>query len=208
MNRSAFTLVLASGSPRRRALLKDLGLRLKVVPTEMEEIPRRGEDPVAFAKRMAREKAERVSLSYPDLWVLGADTIVVLDGKILGKPRDGQEAGKFLRFLSGKTHQVVSGFCLRHWNNKQALCRSVSTQVTFKALTAGEIDWYVKTAEPLDKAGAYAIQGRGAFCVRKIRGSYTNVVGLPLAEVLEVLEKCTGFHLSSLSVKRPTGSVK
>jgi len=202
MRRSAFTLVLASGSPRRRALLKDLGLRLKVIPAEMEEIPRRREDPIAFAKRMAREKTEMVSQSYPDLWVLAADTIVVLDGKILGKPRDGQEAGKFLRFLNGKTHQVVSGFCLRHYNKKQAVCRSVSTQVTFKALTAEEIDWYVKTGEPLDKAGAYAIQGRGAFCVRKIRGSYTNVVGLPVAEVLEVLEKCAGLHLGYLSVKR------
>jgi septum formation protein len=163
----------------------------------MEEIPRRGENPAAFAKRMAREKAERISLLHPKRWVLAADTIVVINGKILGKPRDAREAGKFLRFLKGRTHQVVTGFCLRHDQFNRTICRSVSTRVTFKSLTADEIDWYVRTKEPLDKAGAYAIQGCGAFCVQRIQGSYTNVVGLPVSEVVQALEKFAGFRLGS-----------
>ncbi|MBI4764417.1 MAG: septum formation protein Maf [Deltaproteobacteria bacterium] len=190
-----FLLILASGSPRRKALLKDLGLRLKIVPAEVREIPRSKEDPVFFSKRMAEAKAGIVSSLYPSQWILGADTVVVSGEKILGKPKNFQEAKSFLRLLSGETHEVITGFCLKHRVLNRSLIQSVSTRVSFKSLSREEIDWYVRTGEPLDKAGAYAIQGKGAFCVKAIRGSYTNVVGLPMTEVLEALKKYAGFQL-------------
>ena len=190
-----FLLILSSGSPRRKALLKDLGLRLKIVPADVREIPRPKEDPVLFSRRMAEEKTEIVSSLYPEQWVLGADTVVVLGKKILGKPKDSQEARRFLRLLSGETHRVITGFCLKNRALNRTLIQSVSTRVSFKSLSLEEIDWYVRTGEPLDKAGAYAIQGKGAFCVKRIQGSYTNVVGLPVWELLEALEKYAGFQL-------------
>lgn len=190
-----FQLILASASPRRKTLLKDLGLRLKIVPAEVREIPRFKEDPVSFSKRMAEEKAWIVSSLFPNQWILGADTVVVLGETILGKPKNTQEAKRFLALLSGKTHQVITGFCLKNSALNRSRIQSVSTRVSFKSLSREEIDWYVQTGEPMDKAGAYAIQGKGAFCVKKIRGSYTNVVGLPVTEVLEVLKKHTGFRL-------------
>ncbi len=192
---SLFLLILASESPRRKALLKDLGLRLKIVPAEVREIPRHREDPVSFSLRMAEEKAHIVSCLYPGQWVLGADTVVVLGEKMLGKPKDSQEAKRFLQLLSGEIHRVITGFCLKNRVLNRTLIKSISTRVHFKSLSSEEIDWYVQTGEPLDKAGAYAIQGKGAFCVKKISGSYTNVVGLPVTEVLAVLEKVAGFRM-------------
>ena len=191
----SFFLVLASGSPRRKALLEDLGLRLKVVSTEIPEVPEPNESPLSFSRRMAREKTEIASAVYFQCWVLGADTVVVLERTLFGKPENSREAKKFLQALSGKTHRVITSFCLKNRALKKTITRSVSTQVTFKPLSPQEIDWYIRTREPMDKAGAYAIQGKGAFCVQKIRGSYTNVVGLPVTEVLEVLGKYAGFQL-------------
>jgi septum formation protein len=188
-------LVLASGSPRRRALLKDLGVALKIVPAEIPEIPETQETPLSFSKRMARDKVHMVSLLYPSRWILGADTVVALEGTLFGKPRHDREAAAFLKRLSGKTHRVITSFCLGNRLKGHWVTRSVTTQVTFKTLSPKEISWYVQTGEPRDKAGAYAIQGKGAFCVKKIRGSYTNVVGLPLTEVLQVLEEYAGFRL-------------
>ena len=196
-----FLLILASASPRRKDLLKDLGLRLKTVPAEVREIPYPEENPVSFSKRMAEEKAGIVSSLYPRQWILGADTVVVSGGKILGKPRNFQEAKKFLHLLSGDTHQVITGFCLKHRVLNRSFIQSVSTRVRFKSLSREEIDWYVRTGEPLDKAGAYAIQGKGSFCVKEIKGSYTNVVGLPLTEVLEALEKVAGFRIKPQRAK-------
>ena len=193
--RSSLLLILASGSPRRKALLKDLNLRLKIVSTDIPEVPDLHESPLSFSRRMARRKTEIVSVALPQQWVLGADTVVVLENKILGKPKDFREAKRFLRTLSGKTHQVITSFCLKNRGIKLTIIKSVTTRVSFKTLSAEEIDWYVQTGEPLDKAGAYAIQGKGAFCVKKIQGSYTNVVGLPVTEVLEVLEKYAGFRM-------------
>jgi septum formation protein len=192
---SPFLLILASESPRRKAFLKDLGLRLKIVPAEVREIPRPKEDPLLFSQRMAEEKVDIVSSLYPEQWVLGADTVVVVGEKMLGKPKDSQQAKEFLHLLSGETHRVITGFCLKNRVLNRSLIKSVSTRVHFKSLSSEEIDWYVQTGEPLDKAGAYAIQGKGAFCVKKISGSYANVVGLPITEVLEALEKVTGFRL-------------
>lgn len=192
-----FFIILASGSPRRKALLTDLGLQLKIVSTEIPEVPKAEESPLSFSRRMAWRKAELVSTVYFQHWVLGADTVVVLDKILFGKPEGSREAKKFLQALSGKTHQVITSFCLLNRALERAVTRSVSTRVTFKPLSPKEIDWYIRTREPLDKAGAYAIQGKGAFCVQKIRGSYTNVVGLPVKEVLEALEKYAGFRLGS-----------
>ena len=193
--RSPWLLFLASGSPRRKALLRDLNLRLKIVSTDIPEVPDLHEAPFSFSRRMARRKAEIVSIVLPKQWVLGADTVVVLEKKILGKPKDSREAKRFLHALSGKTHQVITSFCLKNRGLNLTITKSVSTRVSFKTLSAKEIDWYVQTGEPLDKAGAYAIQGKGAFCVQTIKGSYTNVVGLPVTEVLEVLEKYAGLRM-------------
>jgi len=190
---SPFLLILASGSPRRKALLADLDLRLKIVSTKIPEEPEPDESPLSFSKRMARRKTEMVSAVFPQQWVLGADTVVHLGEKILGKPKNSREAKRFLQTLSGKTHQVITSFCLRNRNMNQIIIQSSTTRVSFKSLSVKEIDWYVRTGEPLDKAGAYAIQGKGAFCVKKIRGSYTNVVGLPVTEVLEALIKYAGY---------------
>jgi septum formation protein len=188
-------LILASGSPRRKALLRDLGLALKIVPAEIPEKPGRKETPAAFARRMATEKAHGVSSSKPEDWVLGADTVVALQGKIFGKPKTEREAKAFLQELSGKTHRVITAFCLCHHQRGVSVIRSVETRVTFKTLSPREIKWYGQTGEPRDKAGAYAIQGKGAFCVQEIRGSYTNVVGLPVTEVLQALEEFAGFRI-------------
>jgi septum formation protein len=193
--RPPFYLVLASGSPRRKDLLADLSLDLKIVSTEIPEYPCPDETARSFSRRMARRKTELVSTFYHNHWVLGADTVVALDTQLFGKPANAREAKTFLQALSGKTHQVITSFCLKHRGQNKTITRSVSTRVTFKPLSSGEINWYVRTGEPLDKAGAYAIQGQGAFCVTKIQGSYTNVVGLPVTEVLETLQTYAGFRL-------------
>jgi septum formation protein len=190
-----FSLILASESPRRQALLADLGVPFRVVAARVEEIPRAGEQPAPFSKRMAQEKARAVAHQHPDEWVLGADTVVSLGRRIMGKPDSPREAKKFLEALNDRTHEVITSFCLINQSLKKALARSVYTRVTFKRFSRREIDWYLQTGEPLDKAGAYAIQGRGAFLVREIKGSYTNVVGLPVTEVLEALEKNADFRL-------------
>jgi septum formation protein len=190
-----FSLILASESPRRQALLTDLGIPFRVVAARVEEIPRAGEPPAVFSKRMAREKARAVSQQFPEDWVLGADTVVSLGKRLFGKPDSPREAKKFLEALNNRTHEVITSFCLINQALKKALARSVYTRVTFKHFSRREIDWYLRTGEPLDKAGAYAIQGRGSFLVREIKGSFTNVVGLPLTEVLEALEKNAGFRL-------------
>lgn len=191
----SLSLILASQSPRRRDLLRDLGLAFRVEAADVVEAPRPGESPLFFSKRMAQEKARAVSSKFPEDWVLGADTVVSLGQRIFGKPGSPREAKKFLEALSGKPHLVFTGFCLINQSLKKAVAASVGTRVTFKRLSRREIDWYLQTGEPLDKAGAYAIQGQGAFLVRSIKGSYTNVVGLPVTEVLEALVQYAGFQL-------------
>jgi len=177
-------LILASASPRRIELLKRFGLRFQVVPSRLEEGPPNGVDPLDHAADQARRKAEEVMAAHHDDWVLGADTIVVLGATTLGKPGDEEEAGEMLRALSGREHQVVTAYCLRHAGRGRAVERRVVSNVRFKELTPGEIAYYVASGEPMDKAGAYAAQGLGAFFVAEIKGSYTNVVGLPLCEVV------------------------
>ncbi|MBT8042644.1 MAG: septum formation inhibitor Maf [Pontiella sp.] len=177
-------LLLASASPRRRELLSSLGLEFEIRVPQIDETPRPGENPRAFAERLAAEKAAAIHAD-SDTVVIAADTIVVLGDDILGKPTDEARAFDMLSGLSGQTHQVITGTCVK--KDKHIEVFSVSTDVFFRVLTDWEIESYIATGCPMDKAGAYAIQGGAAHMVRSISGSYTNVVGLPLCELHEVL---------------------
>ena len=180
-------LVLASQSPRRRYLLEQAGLTFRVVPSTVDEAAIPLCAPAAYARRLAEAKTGDVARKHPDSWVIGADTIVVIAGDILGKPDSTAAAEQMLRQLSGQTHQVITAFAIYCEAAGHRYAETISTAVTFKTLSDAEIEWYVQTREPFDKAGAYAIQGIGTFLVRRIRGSYTNVVGLPVCEVIEYL---------------------
>jgi septum formation protein len=175
-------LILASASPRRRELLATLGLGFCVIVPEIDETPLPDETPRTHAERLATEKAHAVAGKGI---IVAADTIVVREGRILGKPADAAHAHEMLHSLSGCTHEVVTGVCVKDGN--RSVVFSVGTEVVFRTLETAEIEAYVATGEPMDKAGAYAIQGGAAHMVRAINGSYTNVVGLPLCELYEAL---------------------
>ena len=183
-------VVLASQSPRRRELLASVGVSVEVRPSTTDESVLPGEIPDAYVRRLAREKAEAVPAEAGEL-VLAADTAVVLGREILGKPRDEADARRMLRALSGSTHVVLTGVHARVRPGPAGQIRSetiaVSSAVRFVTLSDERIAWYVATGEPLDKAGAYAVQGAGGSLVRGIAGSVSNVVGLPLAETLALL---------------------
>lgn len=185
-------LVLASQSPRRRELLEQLGLALDVRPAHTDESVRPGEAPRDYVLRVAREKARAVAGDV----VLAADTSVVLEGEVLGKPADAADAARMLRALSGTRHEVMTAVSVRRTSGPLGveLDAVVTSEVTFAALGPAQIAWYVATGEPLDKAGAYAIQGAGGAFVLAISGSVSNVVGLPLAETAELLRRA-GFPL-------------
>ena len=182
-------LVLASASPRRRALLEQLGIELRIDPAHLDENVRAGEEAERYVVRLAREKAEAVQVRHPNATVLGADTSVVVDGVVLGKPGSEDEALSMLRKLSGRTHQVMTAVAVAG-----AGARCVTAEVTFTAATEAALRWYVSTGEPLDKAGAYAVQGIGGFLVERIEGSHSAVVGLPLVETLALLREA-GYRL-------------
>ena len=182
-------LILASKSPRRRYLLEKAGLELTVVPSKVDENAATLSAPEFYVKRLAEAKAGDISNRYPDSWIIGADTVVFIDDTILGKPASRDEAQAMLKRLSAKTHQVHTGYCICHKATGHLFSECVTTDVSFKQLSEKEIDWYINSGEPFDKAGAYAIQGIGTFLVKRINGSYTNVVGLPVCEVLEYLIK-------------------
>ena len=182
-------LILASASPRRQELLRSAGVPLKVMPSNADESFAPGEKPERHVLRLARGKAREVAERFPDRWVLAADTVVVIGDRVLGKPKDPKEAGKMLRLLSGREHRVITGYCLLRSSGRNRKEGHITTRVFFKPLTSAEIRWYIATREPFDKAGGYAIQGRGAFMIKRIVGSYTNVVGLPLCEVIEALKE-------------------
>jgi septum formation protein len=182
-------IVLASASPRRAELLDSAAIVFTVVPGDIDETPFPGEEPVAHVLRLAEEKAREAATRAQGRFFIGADTIVLCDGEILGKPADNAAATVMLQKLSARMHHVITGFAVFDRENGRLVRRSVSTEVYFRALAAAEIDAYVATGCPLDKAGAYAIQGGAAAMVIKINGSYTNVVGLPLCEVVEVLRE-------------------
>lgn len=180
-------IVLASASPRRAELLWTLGVPFEVVVAGgAEPAIEAADDVAAWVESAARAKAAAVAAIRSDAIVIGADTIVVLDGEILGKPQDEREAAVMLRRLSGRTHQVYTGLCV--WRGEQAQTSHVITQVAFRSLSDALIDAYVATGEPMDKAGAYGIQGKGSLLVEKIDGCYFNVVGLPLVRLSEMLE--------------------
>lgn len=180
-------LVLASASPRRQELLRNAGIAFTVEASDVPERRRPRESPLAFAKRLAREKASGVFARRPQDFVLGADTIVVVGREILGKPRDSADARRMLRRLSGRTHSVITAVCLLGPELEDVGAQT--TRVTFARLTETEIRDYVATGEPLDKAGAYAIQGLASRWVSSIKGCYFNVVGLPLPLVYALLRR-------------------
>lgn len=190
-------LVLASASPRRQELLRNAGIAFTVRPANIPEAPLSGESPRACAERLAREKARAVFLHQPGKLVLGADTIVVIEGEILGKPRDQADAARMLGLLSGRTHQVITGVCLvgalRTENQKLETgfedTRSETTLVTMTTLNDEDIHSYIASGEPMDKAGAYAIQGMASRWIRRIDGDYFNVVGLPVALLQRMLQE-------------------
>ena len=205
-------LVLASASPRRQELLRNAGIAFEVQPADIDEAPLPGENPRECAERLAREKALAVWKTRPHEVVLGADTVVVIDGSILNKPADLSDAARMLHLLSGRTHEVITGVCvvrraapkpatresretarskiryeLLETENGELRTTSESTLVTMSAIPEKEIEEYVATGEPMDKAGAYAIQGRASRWIPRIEGDYTNVVGLPVALVYRLL---------------------
>lgn len=187
MYRSIKPLVLASNSPRRRHFLDELGLSFTVRARDIDETPIPGERPVDYVERMAWEKAEAVSNLFPQSYVLAADTAVCLGDMILGKPVDADDAVAMLLQLAGRVHAVRSGVCIRCLAEGVMIVRSVTTEVEFTTFDRQVAEAYVAEGESLDKAGGYGIQGKGSFLVATIRGSYTNVVGLPLAETVAIL---------------------
>ena len=180
-------LVLASASPRRAELLKAAGFSFEVRPADVDETPRPAEAPATYALRVARDKAMAADrpIDAADVWILAADTVVVVDGHILGKPADRSDARRMLSMLSGAVHEVLTAVVVRH--NGAETSEVVSTRVRFAALTPDEIAWYVASGEPDGKAGAYAIQGLGSRFIDRIEGSWSNVVGLPVATVYRML---------------------
>jgi septum formation protein len=180
-------IVLASASPRRQELLRNAGIEFTVVPADIPEIPFKGELPVAFAERIAREKARAVSNTAPGKVILAADTDVSIGTTILGKPLNENDAARMLQLLSGQTHLVTTAVCLL--SDAFEDVRSETTAVHFTLMTPNEIRDYVATGEPMDKAGAYAIQGLASRWIKKIEGDYYNVVGLPVDLVWRMLRE-------------------
>jgi septum formation protein len=182
-------LILASASPRRRELLTQAGFTFRIHPAHIPEDPRPEEDPIAYVCRLAREKAEAVykqlAPTEPDIVVLGADTTVTIDREILGKPESVEDAARILRTLSGRTHRVITGVSLV--SAERAETAAEVTAVQFLSVSAAEIDAYIATGEPMDKAGAYAIQGHAARWIPRIDGCYFNVVGLPISLVATMI---------------------
>ena len=181
-------LILASASPRREELLKTAGLTFRVIPANVNEAGFKKETPQEHVRRLSREKARAVAIRHPDALVLGADTIVVIDDMILGKPESKKQAREMLQKLSNRFHTVFTGFTLSSTDAGISKTRVARSCVRFKKMGLEEIDWYINTKEPYDKAGGYAAQGKGAAFIRSISGSYTNVIGLPLAGVLDELK--------------------
>jgi septum formation protein len=185
-------LILASSSPRRKELLENMQLSFEVASSDVDESFSEHLPPAEVVMQLAERKAKEVANHYPADYVLGADTIVVLEGQVLGKPSDKEEANAMLRQLSGQTHEVYTGVAIV--SNKESICFYEKTTVTFWELTENEINMYVSSGEPLDKAGAYGIQQLGSFLVKEIQGDYYNVVGLPIARTVRELRRA-GFPL-------------
>ncbi len=180
-------IILASASPRRQEFLSQLGLEYRTVPAVIDETPAIGESPECFARRMAVAKAEKIATISPDSCVIGADTVVALDQTLFGKPCGRHEALTTLKALQGQTHQVITGFAILMKQRSIEEWGTTTTLVTFDTFSDDILQAYVDSGEPLDKAGAYGIQGKGTFLIRSITGSYSNVVGLPVNDVVQRL---------------------
>ena len=181
------SIVLASESTRRVDILRSLGISFSIIPPDVDETKHRDETYREFVERISYEKARKVGKHFPDKWVIAADTIVVLKGKVLGKPKNERDAFNTLKTLGGKWHKVITGFCVLNVLQDITYCNIVETKVFMKNMTDDEIIRYIKTSEPMGKAGSYAVQGRGGYMVKEIKGSYTNVVGLTICEIAEAL---------------------
>ncbi|MCX5799380.1 MAG: Maf family protein [Proteobacteria bacterium] len=181
------SIILASESTRRVDILRTLGISFSIIPPDIDERRKKDEPPKEFVLRISHEKAHKVGSHFPDKWVIGADTIVVYKNRVLGKPKGEKEAFRMLTTLRGKWHRVITGYCVLNMSKQIMYRDAVETKVFVRDLSDEEIIRYIKTSEPLGKAGSYAVQGRGGYMVKEIKGSYTNVVGLPICEVAEVL---------------------
>lgn len=189
-------LILASESPRRKFLLENAGLKFRVIAPTGEEEYEGSMKPDIFVKRNAKIKAESViNQAKEHEYILSADTVVVIDDLVLGKPVDSEDAAKMLKLISGKIHKVITGYSITSWDQKILFSDAITTLVKIKNLTPGEIEGYINTGEPFDKAGSYGIQGIGSFMIHSISGSYTNVVGLPVARVINSLKKLNIINL-------------
>jgi len=182
-------IILASASPRRRELLALVGLKFIVDAGEYEEDMNTDLSPPELAKFLSRKKAEDAAGRHKNAIIIAADTFIVFRGALMGKPRDEGEAKAMLKKLSGKTHSVITGYTIINTESRKSLSRVIQTRVSFKRLTVQEVDVYVRSKEPLDKAGAYAIQGLGSIIVRKIEGDYFNIIGLPLSSLADSLKR-------------------
>lgn len=189
-------MILASASPRRKEILENFGFSFKTIVKNIDETSdkTRAEEKIL---EIAEKKAKAAAIDFPDENVVGADTVVVVDGKILGKPKDEKEAFSMLKSLSGRSHEVITAFSFININKNISYSDYEITKVYFKNLTDDEINWYINTKEPMDKAGAYGIQGKGAFFVEKIKGDFFSVMGFPLGKFVRFLNK-TGFNLNDL----------
>ncbi len=181
--------ILASASRRRIDLLSLLGLRFEIMPSNVDEKFMEGETPRDHVLRLSEEKAKMASALNPEAWVMGADTIVIINGDVLGKPRTPDEAKEMLGKLSGQMHTVFTGFTVVRKSADILIRDAVESSVRFREIPEDEMAWYIRSQEPYDKAGGYAVQGMGAFFIKEIYGSYTNVMGLPLCEVVDVLKR-------------------
>ncbi len=182
-------IILASGSPRRKELLEKIGLKFTVDVPDIEEDFKSNLTPQELVKQLSAKKAEVIAKKHPDAIVIAADTIGVLKGEIIGKPHTAAQAEKMLESLSGTSHLVITGFTITDTDTGKTITEEVQTKVYFKKLSKAEVNGYVKTGEPLDKAGGYAIQGLGALLVKKIEGDYYNVIGLPLSSLTDALKE-------------------
>ncbi len=189
-------LVLASASPRRKQLLQSIGLNAQIIPANIDEDKLKGLPPEKMVAQLAMLKATDVARSFKgETYVIGADTCVCLDSEILGKPHNIADAKRMLGMLSGKKHTVYTGYCVVDCKSGNAVSKCEKTEVKFRTLSEKEIDAYIKTREPMDKAGAYGIQGKGSMFIEKIDGDYFNVVGLPLCALTQLMRDEFGIEL-------------
>lgn len=189
-------MILASASPRRKEILENFGFSFKTIVKNIDETSDKAKAEEKILE-IAEKKARAAAIDFPDENVVGADTVVVVDGKILGKPKNEEEAFSMLKSLSGRSHEVITAFSFININKNISYSDYEITKVYFKNLTDDEINWYINTKEPMDKAGAYGIQGKGAFFVEKIEGDFFSVMGFPLGKFVRFLNK-TGFNLNNL----------